>query len=140
MGRQVGTLDRNDRYYLALTGERGWANEMFGFLAPDDLASSYLALDIADRPAGFVLLGAFDEPATASIFHIGVLPEQRGHGYIDDLLVRANLAARERGFESILSDVDVENAPMRAAMVRARHLEGRRPWHVWHYRRTEVDQ
>ena len=33
-----------------------------------------------------------------------------------------------------VSDVDVLNRLMAAAMERARHSPGARPWHVWHYR------
>lgn len=90
----------------------------------------------ADVTVGFVLLGAFGEPGVATIVYIGVLPESRGLGYVHELLAAATMAAGERGFERILSDVDTENIPMRAAMGAAGHLPNRRPWHVWHYRRT----
>ena len=66
--------------------------------------------------------------------HIGVVPEQRGRGYVNDLLAEATADAADRGFTSIISDTDVLNAPMIAAFERAGHREGVRPWHVWHYR------
>lgn len=47
----------------------------------------------------------------------------------------AAVAARERGFASILSDVDTENRPMLDAMLRNGHDPAIRDWHVWHYRR-----
>ena len=81
-----------------------------------------------------VALSGFDEEATATITHIGVLPEQRGNGYVDDVLAEANATAAARGFRAILSDVDVVNHPMAAAMIRAGHRPDVRPWHVWHYR------
>jgi ribosomal protein S18 acetylase RimI-like enzyme len=59
-------------------------------------------LDNNDRfygdPAGFVAVSAFDEPATATIIHIGVLPGQRGHGYGRQLLGTATLAAEAAVF------------------------------------------
>ena len=47
----------------------------------------------------------------------------------------ADWFARQRGFAAGLSDVDVHNAPMIAALERAGHRTYLRPWHVWHYRR-----
>ena len=38
------------------------------------------------------------------------------------------------GFEEMLSDVDTLNQPMIDTMRDAGHLEGVRPWHIWHYR------
>jgi diamine N-acetyltransferase len=140
MGRcQVGTLDRNDRYYLGLCGIQGWGDEMTGVLDPADTSSWLAALDPASgEPVGFVALGGFDDPATATIVHIGVVPEARGRGYVHDLLAAANRAARARGFRAVLSDVDTENGPMLAAMERAGHVAGRRPWHIWHDRLSVV--
>ncbi len=127
------TLDRNDRYFYDLTGAQRWGEVMMGFLGPDDAPTWRLAYDADGRLVGYVMLSAFDDDV-ATITHIGVLPEHRRQGYIVDLLARATADALTRGFSSILSDVDTENLPMRAAMERAGHLPGVRPWHVWHYR------
>ena len=81
-----------------------------------------------------VALCGFDEKATATITHIGVLRSSAGTANVDDLLAEANATARARGFRAILSDVDVVNHPMAAAMIRAGHRPDVRPWHVWHYR------
>jgi len=87
-----------------------------------------------DDPAGFVAVSGFDAQ-TWTIVHIGVVPEHRGHGHVHELLAAADGAARARGFTAGLSDVDVVNEPMLAAMRRAGHRTDLRPWHVWHYRR-----
>jgi ribosomal protein S18 acetylase RimI-like enzyme len=84
--------------------------------------------------AGYVALGTFDDPARGTIIHIGVVPEQRGRGYVDELLRACNDAALRRNFDLVLSDVDVENRPMQAAMERAAHHAAATPWHVHHYR------
>jgi ribosomal protein S18 acetylase RimI-like enzyme len=131
-----GTLDRNDRYYWTLCGPNVWAAEMFGYLAPGDEDSWLLARDAAGEVVGHVALGAFDEPATGTIIHIGVLPACRGRGYVSQMLAGAARAAPSRGFRHILSDVDTLNLPMLSAMRRAGHDAASRPWHVWHYRRT----
>ena len=129
-----GTLDRNDRYYYELTGAVGWAKVMEGFLGPGDEATWKVGYDRSGQPVGYVMLSAFDEEATGTIAHIGVVPTERGNGYVNDLLAETTADAIERGFTSVLSDTDVLNAPMIAAFERAGHRSGARPWHVWHYR------
>ena len=129
-----GSLDRNDRYYYALCGSDGWASQMLALLRDEDADSWLLAETPDGETVGFAALGAFDDEGTATIVHIGVLPEHRGHGYVDELLRAVNLEARRRGFAAILSDVDVENRPMSAALERAGYSSSARAWHVWHYR------
>ena len=136
MGRAThGTFDRVDRHYAAIVGEDGWGREMLGYLEPEDVPSWRLAFTPDGEPAGYVNLSGFDEPGRATIAHIGVVPEQRGNGYVDELLGEYNRLARERGFTSSISDVDVENVPMRAAMERNGHRSDATTWHVHHYRR-----
>lgn len=126
------TLDRNDRYYIARCGAEPWAAEIMTALDDGDVQTWLLGYH-GDDPAGFVAVGAFDEE-TWTIVHIGVVPEHRGHGHVHELLAAADGVARAR-FSAGLSDVDVENQPMVAAMVAAGHRTDLRPWHVWHYRR-----
>jgi GNAT superfamily N-acetyltransferase len=130
----IGTLDRQDRYYRELVGPEAWGREMLGYLEPVDASAWLLALDGDGAEVGYVLVGGFDEPDRATIVHIGVVPEARGRGYIDELLQAANAAARRRGFDLMLSDVDVQNAPMLAAMERNGHSAAATTWHDWHYR------
>lgn len=132
----AGTLDRNDAYFRDLVGPDAWGEIMQAYASDEDDPTWFLAHLPDGREVGYVLLSAFEEPGVGTIAHIGVVPEQRGNGYIADLLLRANVAARARGFASILSDVDVDNTPMLGAMARAGHREGVRPWHVWHLRRS----
>ena len=131
---QVGTLDHNDRYYLQLSGEAAWGRIMTGFLTPGEEAGWLVATTAAGEDVGFVAVGSFDEPATGTIVHVGVLPAYRGRGHIHDLLRAAARAAGQLGFKTMLSDVDVDNAPMMAAMLRAGHSPTAREWHIWHYR------
>lgn len=130
-----GTLDRIDREKVAEFGARGWADIQLSHYVPEEDAPFWLlAQDPDGDPVGFVGLSTFDEEATGSIGHIGVVPERRGRGYVDQLLRAVNLAARERGFRGVLSDVDVLNTPMLNAMARAGHRADGRPWHKWYYR------
>lgn len=130
----VDTLDRNDRYFRELVTRQRWGHEMLGYLGDGDEDSWHLAYDAEGAVVGYVMLSAFDEKGVATITHVGIVPEQRGQGYAGDLLLRAGADARRRGFREILSDVDVQNEPMRAAMERAGHHTSLTDWHVWHYR------
>jgi ribosomal protein S18 acetylase RimI-like enzyme len=127
----AGTLDRIDGDTTAAMG-------------PDAYAAAYLdvyrdtawllAEDAAGEAVGFVGVGEFD-PGVGSITTIGVLPGQRGNGYVDQLLRAANRTARELGFTGMLSDADVLNTPMCEAFRRNGHSSGARTWHKWMHRR-----
>ena len=130
-----GTLDRIDRHYESVVGPDAWGREMLEYLEPDDEPSWKLAFTTDGEPAGYVLLSRFDGPDRGTIVHIGIVPEQRGHGLVDDLLGEYNRMARDRGFATSISDVDVENGPMHAAMERNGHRSDATAWHVFHYRR-----
>ncbi|EJL22375.1 N-acetyltransferase [Brevibacillus sp. BC25] len=58
-------------------------------------------------------------PTFATIGYIGVLPEQRGHGYIDRLLKQATDVLVQAGETYIRADTDVKNTPMAKAFLRA---------------------
>ncbi|HEX7172509.1 MAG TPA: GNAT family N-acetyltransferase [Candidatus Limnocylindria bacterium] len=130
-----GTLDRNDRFYVETCGPAAWGTEMVGAAGPSDEPAWLLASEPDGALAGYVGVGRFDGDV-GTISHIGVVPDRRGRGYVNELLRAANRAARARGYRSMLSDVDTENAPMLAAMERNGHRRGARPWHVWAYRRA----
>lgn len=53
------------------------------------------------------------------VAYVGVVPEQRGHGYAYDLLVAGTHALVERGADRIVAGTDVTNTPMAAAFARA---------------------
>lgn len=55
--------------------------------------------------------------------YIGVLPEHRGHGYIDDILAETTrVLADKAGAAVIHADTDVANRPMAAAFERAGYV------------------
>jgi ribosomal protein S18 acetylase RimI-like enzyme len=53
------------------------------------------------------------------IGYVGVVPEQRGHGYADDLLAEGTAVLAAEGAEVIRADTDAGNAPMAASFARA---------------------
>jgi RimJ/RimL family protein N-acetyltransferase len=54
---------------------------------------------------------------------IGVVPEQRGHGYVDDLLGQCTRLLVEHGAVRIVGGTDLTNSPMAAALRRAGYTE-----------------
>jgi RimJ/RimL family protein N-acetyltransferase len=57
-------------------------------------------------------------PAFATIGYIGVVPEQRGKGYIDTLLRQGTATLLTAGAVTIRADTDVNNLPMANAFRR----------------------
>jgi RimJ/RimL family protein N-acetyltransferase len=53
------------------------------------------------------------------IGYIGVVPEQRGHHYADDLLAEATAILAELGSQRVTADTDTTNTPMAASFERA---------------------
>jgi RimJ/RimL family protein N-acetyltransferase len=53
--------------------------------------------------------------------YIAVLPEHRGHGYVDDLLAETTRVLVEHGADQIGADTDSTNTPMAAAFDRANY-------------------
>ena len=128
-----GTLDRNDAWYHGHVGPSNWGAQMMVYFEEGD-EDSWLIAEIDGDAVGYVAVSSFDDEGTATIAHIGVMPRHRGNGYVNDLLAAGTAAARTAGFTRILSDVDVLNAPMLAAMERAGHHAAATPWHLWSYR------
>lgn len=55
-----------------------------------------------------------------AVGYLGVLPERRGRGYVDDLLgACTRFLAVEQDAERIYADTDAGNVPMAAAFARA---------------------
>jgi hypothetical protein len=64
-----------------------------------------------------------EPPGFLTLFYVGVVPEMRGRGYVDDLLAAGTatlLDARAQGGaeKPLRADTDVSNAPMAAAFGR----------------------
>ena len=128
----AGTLDRIDTDAMAAMTPSAWGA---AFLDATQDSTWLLAEDAAGQAVGFVSVGEFD-PGVGTITYIGVLPENRGRGYVDELLQLTHRTARELGFHAILSDTDVLNAPMQQALRRNGHSSQATAWHKWMHRRT----
>lgn len=133
----AGTLDRTDARVLARRPPEQWVTTFLDHHAQGPDQGSWLLAESADgAPIGFVGLSrSVGDTDAGTITLIGVLPQHRGHHYVDRLVHAAFRAARARGFTGVLSHVDVDNHPMTAAMHRTGASADPHPWHKWLYAR-----
>ena len=134
-GSLAGTLDRHDRDSLAGTS-KPLANF---YLRPDPGHFEYrlewwqVAYDPTGEAIGFIQPVLFVGSnrgglAEGTIHYIGVIPDQRGRGYIRDLLWQATSVLLAIGVWRIYCDTDTENRPMVGAFEAIGYRsEGRRP-------------
>jgi RimJ/RimL family protein N-acetyltransferase len=108
--RDVATMgaDRQARgdleFYLSCPGERSWWR---------------LAETTGGDLAGFAIPSA--TPYSRNVGYLGVVPELRGRGYVDDLLGEITRFHAADDADSITATTDVSNAPMAAAFDRANY-------------------
>lgn len=119
-----GSLDAHTRQRRGRTGREATARfeveEMRDFPGPPDWWRAAYTVDGA--PVGFVLpTMAGDEHAVG---YVGVVPEQRGRGYVHDLLGECTrFLAVDQDAERIVANTDVGNTPMAAAFARAGYAD-----------------
>ncbi|MEV0233263.1 GNAT family N-acetyltransferase [Nonomuraea sp. NPDC050786] len=113
-----GSLDYDTRIEVATAGAEHEARWMYDDLVnrrakPDWFVIGYLG----DSPVGLVA------PDDHSIAYIGVVPEHRGHGYVNDLLARGTRTLAEAGLQRIVAATDLANVPTANAFLRAGYSE-----------------
>jgi RimJ/RimL family protein N-acetyltransferase len=115
----VGTLDAYARRDVERHGPAAAAriqlDDMAWMPAPPEWWRLAYA---ADGPLVGVVMPSRNYEAFV-IAYIGVVPEQRGHGYVGGLLADATALLAGEGAERILADTDTGNRPMAAAFERA---------------------
>jgi ribosomal protein S18 acetylase RimI-like enzyme len=120
--RQVmqGSLDRDDQALVEMHGPEEAARGFFNILRELDYRPEWwrLAYDPDDTVVGLIVPQRFSEDEGV-INYIGVVPEQRGQGYVNDLLAEGTLSLHENGVKEVIADVDDVNSPMANALVRA---------------------
>lgn len=133
-----GTLDREIREERERLGPQGAARDFFEDARRVKHEPSWWRLAY-DRPGGDLagLVMPAEPPGFLTVFYVGVVPEMRGRGYVDDLLTAGTvtlLGARAAGGaeKPLRADTDVANAPMAAAFERAgwARFAGRREYVV----------
>src|SRR5918993_3117094 len=119
-----GTLDREIRGERERLGAQVAAREFFDDARRVEHDPSWwrLAYTPEEHLAGLVMPA--EPPGFLTIFYVGVVPEMRGQGYVDDLLAAGTATLlevrRSGGNEKPLrADTDVANGPMATAFERA---------------------
>jgi ribosomal protein S18 acetylase RimI-like enzyme len=121
-----GTLDAHSRRSIERIGLRSTAraevDEMLDFPGP----TSWWRLGYTPdgRTVGFVLPTV--NARAHNVGFIGVVPERRGHGYVDDLLGECTRLLVAEGAVEIVGGTDLGNLPMAAAFRRAGYVESDR--------------
>jgi len=131
-----GTLDREIREERERRGPQGAARDFFEDARRVEHEPSWWRLAYVG-PGGDLagLVMAAEPPGFLTVFYVGVVPEMRGRGYVDDLLAAGTvtlLGARAKGGaeKPLRADTDAANAPMAAAFGRAgwERFAGRREY------------
>ncbi|MEV0612301.1 GNAT family N-acetyltransferase [Nonomuraea sp. NPDC050404] len=115
----VGTLDHHTRQALRTMDPVAQARQDVADNKemPGDRAWWRLAYDKAGDLVGVALPSANNGGPVVG--YVGVVPEQRGHGYADDLLAEITRFHAGRGVRRIVADTDAGNVPMARAFERA---------------------
>lgn len=116
---QAGTLDAHALRAIDKSGPDGAAQEELDFFrwCPSPREWWQLAYDPAGELAGIHVPA--HNPSGPCVAFIGVVPEQRGHGYAYDLLVECTNVLAENGATFIAAATDRGNFPMAAQFARA---------------------
>jgi ribosomal protein S18 acetylase RimI-like enzyme len=136
-----GSLDRLDLLQVASLGADRLAREYFRLLKEEFAFHPdwwWLAYTPSGELVGQVVGVPFNVPRQeGSIGYIGVVPEQRGHGYIHDLLARGMQAMFADRLKAFVCDTDALNAPMQNAFEKQGYVQTGAVW-VYHGDLTEL--
>ncbi|MEU7898121.1 GNAT family N-acetyltransferase [Nonomuraea sp. NPDC049152] len=115
----VGSLDAETRRNVAALGADRAAREEMDFYL--DRPGKREWWRVAHTPDGTVAGLAIPSatPYNVNVGYLGVVPELRGRGYVDDILAEITRIHAENGAELITATTDTTNAPMAAAFARA---------------------
>ncbi|MEV7414821.1 GNAT family N-acetyltransferase [Streptomyces sp. NPDC089919] len=115
----VGSLDGETRRNLELMGAEATAQEEVDFYlgCPGERSWWRLARTPDGEVAGLALPSA--TPYHRNVGYLGVVPELRGQGYVDEVLAEITRVQVAAGAELITATTDTDNAPMAAAFARA---------------------
>ncbi|WP_405062015.1 GNAT family N-acetyltransferase [Kribbella sp. NBC_01505] len=101
LGAEAAAREEVELYQTMLVGDRAWWRFAY------DAEGKLIGFAIPSKNNGGPVVG-----------YLGVLPEHRGHGYIDDILAEITHLLAETGAERIRADTDFGNVPMAKAFER----------------------
>jgi RimJ/RimL family protein N-acetyltransferase len=122
-----GSLDYDTRIEVATSGAEKEARWMYDDLMNRKAKPNWFVIGyLGDSPVGLVA------PDDYSIAYIGVVPEHRGRGYVNDLLAKGTRTLAEAGLQRVVATTDVANVPTANAFLRAGYSEtGRLYRYYW---------
>ena len=120
-GVAVGSLDVETQRELVTEGAERQAQGDLEFYrsCPGERSWWRLAETTDGRLVGVAIPSA--TPYHRNVGYLGVVPELRGRGYVDDLLGEITRVHAADGADRITATTDVPNTPMAAAFERARY-------------------
>lgn len=120
------TLDRDDLESIEINGSKKAAEMYFEILKEMDYNPKWwrLAYDAQGQFAGLIVPQRFSEEEGV-INYIGVPAEQRGNGYVLDLINEAINIMIEEKVEVLMADIDVLNLPLEQALLKCGFEETR---------------
>jgi len=123
-----GTLDREDERVYKERGKEKAAEEHMNLLKDigDRDDTWYLAYEQGVF-VGLVIPQKIDKQ-TGVINYIGVVPAQRGKGYVSALLEKGISSLFQRKFQRIIADIDELNFPMEKALKKLGFKEDKKIW------------
>ena len=116
-----GTLDREIGGERERLGAQRAAREFFDDARRVEHDPAWWRLAYTQEGELVGLVMPAEPPGFLTIFYVGVVPQMRGQGYVDDLLAFGTaslLDARRIGEKPLRADTDVANEPMSAAFGR----------------------
>ncbi|MCG5444117.1 GNAT family N-acetyltransferase [Micromonospora sp. NIE79] len=116
-----GSLDAQTRANLTAKGVDATAREEMDFYlrAPGKREWWRIAYTRQGEVAGMAIPSA--TPYSVNVGYLGVVPEFRGRGYVDEVLAEITRLHAANGEARITATTDMANAPMAAAFARARY-------------------
>lgn len=112
------SLDLYTRTERERLGAAGEARQTLDDLLAMDAEPGWweLGYDRTDALVGLVMPSR--APSMGTIGYIGVVPEQRGNGYVNDLLARGTAMLLRTSAPVLRADSDLDNSPMADAFAR----------------------
>ena len=130
------SIDAGDRKTVLQYGASKAAEQFFksskdGFSYQDEWWQ--IGVNPNGEIVGFVFPVTFEGCAKdgleeGTIYYMGILPEYRGLGFANDLLIQGTRILQEIGVWQVFCDTDVNNLPMMAAFRRVGYKQYSAPW------------
>lgn len=101
-----GTLD-----FPEMNGARTVEEVLHGHRAAGSDPARWWLASLGNVPVGVLILSPADDGGGLDLSYVGVVPERRGHGFGEELVVKAMAEAKAAGAPELTLSVDARNEP-----------------------------